>query len=247
MSLLGQLKPFWETICYMWRDARVPVVAKIFVLLAPLYWINPCDLIPDLQPCGYHDDVIIFCLLMLMALRLIPDVVFRDASKTALVGKKLAVFGMLYVTLTGAASSHSTTPFVKRSTDALRQQISIDCSESSDKKQQSTQVRAQGRFDHGKSLTRNHFSDRQYFARLSYQRHSQSATTIAHRLVTSSHRLPVFLTTRGGQCQLYASEYCPTAIRAATPMCPFEMPPQFAGGIFAGLLFNYFPFGEGSC
>jgi uncharacterized membrane protein YkvA (DUF1232 family) len=52
----------------VWRDRRVPILARIFVVLAPLYWINPYDLIPDIQPTGHLDDITLGFLLVVMAL-----------------------------------------------------------------------------------------------------------------------------------------------------------------------------------
>ena len=49
---MAQIEQFLQLIRHIWRDSRVPLLARIYLVLAPLYWINPFDFIPDLQPTG---------------------------------------------------------------------------------------------------------------------------------------------------------------------------------------------------
>jgi uncharacterized membrane protein YkvA (DUF1232 family) len=236
MQILGQIKQFLETVSYIWRDSRVPLLARIFVVLAPLYWINPFDLIPDLQPGGFYDDLTIFCLLVIMAFRLVPKTVFRDAREAALLGKKAAVFGVLYATLSGIIPCPvHTTQFSKNSAFRLQQQLALDCSMSPKQEQQLTQAQARDRFDHCKQFRFNGFSDNQYFASSHIPGDSQSAVAITYNLASGPYPLPIYLITRGGQRQVYASEDSEVAILPAKSLCPLNMPPSLGGGIFAAL------------
>jgi len=81
-TVLERMRNDMRIATRVWRDPRVPFLARIFVVLAPLYWINPFDLIPDMQPNGHVDDVILAFLLIVMALRLVPKEVFQDARRT---------------------------------------------------------------------------------------------------------------------------------------------------------------------
>jgi uncharacterized membrane protein YkvA (DUF1232 family) len=82
-----------------WGDPRVPVLAKILVLTAPLYWLNPFDLVPDLQPGGYCDDLLVSCLLAWAVFRLIPREVIKDARISVHKAARPAVCGLCFVSL----------------------------------------------------------------------------------------------------------------------------------------------------
>jgi len=82
----------------------VPLLARIFVVIAPLYWINPFDLIPDLQPNGHLDDITLVILLVVMALRLVPKEVFRDARNAVNPAVcTVMCLGLVGITAAGAA------------------------------------------------------------------------------------------------------------------------------------------------
>jgi uncharacterized membrane protein YkvA (DUF1232 family) len=250
MPFLEQINQLLETLRYIWRDSRVPMLARIFVVLAPLYWLNPYDVIPDLQPGGYYDDLALLGLLIVLAFRLVPKAVFRDAREAARLGKKAAVFGVLYVTLTGIIPCQiHTRQFSKKSAYRWQQQFSLDCSASPQKKKQLTEASAKDRFDRSKLFRFIGFSDNQYSASSHNPGESQSAVSTMRDLTASRHRLPVFLITRGGQRQLYASEDgAVSRLLAAKPLCPLKMPPCLAGGIFAALTATKSPpSGEGPC
>ena len=95
-SLFTFLKQSAETIKHAWRDSRLPLMARVLLILAPLYWISPFDLRPDYLPGGYIDDLIIVPCLIVAGLWLIPRIVFIDARKAA-VG---AACGLICVSLT---------------------------------------------------------------------------------------------------------------------------------------------------
>ena len=64
------------------RDSRTPRIAKIILGLAILYIFFPFDLIPDWLPViGQVDDLIIVPVLVIVAMRLIPDEVKRECRK----------------------------------------------------------------------------------------------------------------------------------------------------------------------
>lgn len=66
------------------RDPRVPWHAKAIAIVAAAYALSPIDLIPDFIPViGYLDDLIILPLLIVLAVRLIPDRVMAELHDTA--------------------------------------------------------------------------------------------------------------------------------------------------------------------
>ena len=66
------------------RDPRVPWYAKAMAIAAAAYALSPIDLIPDFIPViGYLDELIVLPLLIVMAVRAIPDDVMADLRDTA--------------------------------------------------------------------------------------------------------------------------------------------------------------------
>jgi len=231
---MTQIEQFLQLIRHIWRDSRVPLLARIYVVLAPLYWINPFDLIPDLQPTGHCDDVIIFCLLVVMALRLVPAAVFYDSRKAALLGRKAATFGMLYVTVAGSIPWQGHTLHTPETSPAqiLGSAILKDCSISAQSNELSAQVK-----------TKAHSHDHQHcrtgkFSASPYPSASCVLTILMPMIVRSCHLFVdkygalALMITRGGQYQLYASEDASAHILAENSQCLFHTPPQLAGGVF---------------
>ncbi len=69
---------------YMLGDPRTPRVAKILLAVAVGYTLLPFDLIPDFIPViGHLDDLVIVPFLVLLALKMIPEEVVRDARHKA--------------------------------------------------------------------------------------------------------------------------------------------------------------------
>ena len=74
---------------------RLPVKAKLVLILTTAYAFSPIDLIPDFIPVlGYLDDLIILPLLMALCIRSIPDEILKEcriaaAEETVEKGKSL--------------------------------------------------------------------------------------------------------------------------------------------------------------
>jgi uncharacterized membrane protein YkvA (DUF1232 family) len=68
---------------HIWRDARLPVLARILFLLALLYVFVPCDWLPDASAIGYVDDFAIVVLIAYFLQRIIPKVILQDARRAA--------------------------------------------------------------------------------------------------------------------------------------------------------------------
>jgi uncharacterized membrane protein YkvA (DUF1232 family) len=92
-----------KLLSIMWRDVRVPVIARVLICLAPLYWICPFDLNPDFLPGGYTDDLWIVPIVIVIAAKMIPLAVFCDARKAA----AHAVCGIMCLSFTVIPSEHS--------------------------------------------------------------------------------------------------------------------------------------------
>ncbi len=65
----------------VYKDERTPLKAKILIWITLGYLFSPIDLIPDFIPViGYLDDLIIVPLLIALTIKLIPKIVWDDAS-----------------------------------------------------------------------------------------------------------------------------------------------------------------------
>lgn len=66
------------------KDKDTPVIAKIFIGVAVVYALSPIDLIPDFIPVlGYLDDVLLLPMLIAVAIKLIPEEVFKKNKEKA--------------------------------------------------------------------------------------------------------------------------------------------------------------------
>ncbi len=66
----------------MYSHPRTPRLARWLLWAAVAYALSPIDLIPDFIPVvGHLDDVIIVPLLMILAMRIVPDEVIRECEK----------------------------------------------------------------------------------------------------------------------------------------------------------------------
>jgi uncharacterized membrane protein YkvA (DUF1232 family) len=65
-----------------YKDKRTPLMAKILIGFTVGYLLSPIDLIPDFIPfLGQLDDVIIVPVLIALSIKLIPDVVLKEARE----------------------------------------------------------------------------------------------------------------------------------------------------------------------
>jgi uncharacterized membrane protein YkvA (DUF1232 family) len=86
---VAQLKKDTYALYLASRDPRVPLVAKIIVILVAAYVLSPIDLIPDFIPVlGYLDDMVLVPLGMAAAIRCIPPDIWQDCRNKA--GDRLA-------------------------------------------------------------------------------------------------------------------------------------------------------------
>ena len=66
------------------RDPRVPVVAKLVVVLVVAYALSPIDLIPDFIPVlGYLDDMLLLPMGIALAIKLMPRDVWEECRSQA--------------------------------------------------------------------------------------------------------------------------------------------------------------------
>ena len=66
------------------RDQRVPLLAKFIIVVVVAYALSPIDLIPDFIPLiGYLDDLLLLPLGIWLAVRLIPEDVWRECQARA--------------------------------------------------------------------------------------------------------------------------------------------------------------------
>lgn len=66
------------------KDKRTPPLAKILAAIAVAYALSPIDLIPDFIPViGYLDDVLLLPILIVAAVKLIPEQVWADCKQRA--------------------------------------------------------------------------------------------------------------------------------------------------------------------
>ena len=66
----------------VYKDERTPLKAKILIWITLGYLFSPIDFIPDFIPViGYLDDLIIVPLLIVLTIKLIPKIVWDDASR----------------------------------------------------------------------------------------------------------------------------------------------------------------------
>ena len=66
------------------KDPRVPALAKLIIGLVVAYALSPIDLIPDFIPViGYVDDLLLLPLGIWLAIRLIPQPVWKECQVLA--------------------------------------------------------------------------------------------------------------------------------------------------------------------
>ena len=89
MSALGRLrraarrlKAEVGVLLALRRDARVPLAARVVIVLTVAYALSPIDLIPDVIPVlGLLDDLLIVPAGVWLALRLVPPAALAEARR----------------------------------------------------------------------------------------------------------------------------------------------------------------------
>jgi uncharacterized membrane protein YkvA (DUF1232 family) len=80
---LVQLKHCLNAAIHIWRDSRLPFLARVLLAVGALYVLIPCDWFPDSLTNGYLDDLAIVLLVGYFLKRIIPKVIFQDARRAA--------------------------------------------------------------------------------------------------------------------------------------------------------------------
>jgi len=81
---VDQLKKNTYALYLAYKDPRVPLYAKIFIVAVVGYVVSPLDLIPEFFPViGYFDDLIILSAGIYFTVKMIPDDVWDDCKKRA--------------------------------------------------------------------------------------------------------------------------------------------------------------------
>lgn len=81
------LKELVSALSYAYRDPRTPWRARLVIACVVGYALSPIDLIPDFIPIlGYLDDLVLLPFGVLIAVRLIPAGVWKDARERARTG-----------------------------------------------------------------------------------------------------------------------------------------------------------------
>ncbi|MBI1912184.1 MAG: DUF1232 domain-containing protein [Deltaproteobacteria bacterium] len=79
-----ELKNKLNTYRLVVKDKRTPKAAKMLLWLAIGYTVMPFDIIPDFIPIiGHIDDAIIVPLLIVIAVKMVPNEVMEDAKRKA--------------------------------------------------------------------------------------------------------------------------------------------------------------------
>jgi uncharacterized membrane protein YkvA (DUF1232 family) len=77
----------WRYLTALWlllRDSRTPWLAKLVAGLVVAYALSPVDLIPDFIPVlGLLDDLILVPLGVMLAIRLVPERLWREMLQRA--------------------------------------------------------------------------------------------------------------------------------------------------------------------
>jgi uncharacterized membrane protein YkvA (DUF1232 family) len=254
-NLIEKLHQLLAIVSHAWRDSRVPVIARICLLLAPLYWLFPFDLIADHTPGGYIDDAIIVPSLIGLALFLVPRVVYQDARRA----KAQFACGLLFLSFAGIVPSGANLAMAACAKTNASQGLSTD-NATAINKYAKTFVRALSSSEslpaktntlpiakrHGFSLaqasnvcaeTTNHgqsapwLGDNVGKASFEYDQLPGNVKLSSPCVLSACKKQPFFIV-RGGQTQLYASEGNAKQAKAAIFFYGSKMPLHLAGGIF---------------
>jgi uncharacterized membrane protein YkvA (DUF1232 family) len=252
--LINQTKQALSFVCHAWRDSRVPFIARIFLVLAPIYWLWPYDLIPDHLSGGYVDDLMIVPPLIVVGLILVPRIVFQDAKRAA----AQAACGLICLSFPGTVPNQNVPALVQSAgtfvvhrqalSSAKTNQLALRApgSFAPTKRVLSLSPREEvSSFAPGQAMAKNldnPFGNKLVTTVLLCHQTGQLEPSFTHTLNSpATYRAEsTFLIIRGGQYQLYASDDS-SIVSAAELSCQTKMPLRFAGGIFVGYAAKYSP------
>jgi len=96
-----KLKEDVFALYYALKHPRVPLVAKVLIILVVGYALSPIDLIPDFIPVlGYLDDLLIVPLGIALSLKMIPKEILlecREKARNSAVNTRLKWIGAIIV------------------------------------------------------------------------------------------------------------------------------------------------------
>jgi len=79
-----ELKLNMSALWLAYKRKDVPIIAKIFIIMAVGYALSPIDLIPDFIPVlGYLDDLLIVPFLVFISLKFIPKDIMIECREQA--------------------------------------------------------------------------------------------------------------------------------------------------------------------
>lgn len=83
-EFVRKLKEDIYTLYLASRDPRIPLVAKVVLVLTVAYAFSPIDLVPDFIPVlGYLDDLLLLPLGIWLSIKLMPDDVLEEYRQKA--------------------------------------------------------------------------------------------------------------------------------------------------------------------
>lgn len=253
----NQIHEFASFAYRAWCDPRVPLLARILVLLLPMYWINPGDLIPDIQPGGICDDLVVSLLLAWAVYKLTPQEVFQDARRATCKAVTPTVCGICCLSLFGLGLSlggiaGSAKQIITRSqlfkakTDAFN--VDHACESANFVVSPAATAEVSQPVARAARMSANKNQSRQIKCLNNQMRFERKLDLETYYVCFERfHSLPMLVTApatehswpdaylylRGGQRQLYASEDS-SAPDAARNLVPFQSAAALAGGIFVG-------------
>jgi uncharacterized membrane protein YkvA (DUF1232 family) len=229
---LTRFKNLLAVLAHVWEDRRVPFVARMFLVLAPIYLLFPYDINPDFLPGGFTDDLSVMPVLVGFAFALIPSGVFKDAKRAAATRAVCGIMCLSFSTNVIANFNFNVTSktHVSKAHNAMAVQVSAS--------KHSLSCIGAGNliasFTHDGQLCRSGeiapLAANLVLA-LQGKTREQLKTACESLKLAFCRSTDTILVNRGGQYQLYAADHTrPGSCLAKIPQD--SMPPQLAGGIF---------------
>lgn len=78
-EIKNNFKKYIRVYCGLYKDKRTRNISRFFLWLAISYFFLPFDIIPDFIPfLGQLDDIIIIPIFIYIALKFIPDSLYKE-------------------------------------------------------------------------------------------------------------------------------------------------------------------------